>query len=109
VMSEYEVVLIAEATALPGKRDELKRAIDELIPKSLAEEGIDVFRLHENRDKPVHFMLYERFRSQAAIDSHFASEHFTTISTAVAHLAEVVSRRSLISTCSATRGYRSAG
>jgi quinol monooxygenase YgiN len=33
-------------------------------------------------------MLYEPFRSQAAIDSHFAPEHFATISTAVAHLAE---------------------
>lgn len=83
-----EVVIIAEATALPGKRDELKRAIDILVPKSLAEEGIDTFRLHEDRDRPGHFVLYERFQSQEAIESHFATEHFADISAAVADLAE---------------------
>jgi quinol monooxygenase YgiN len=44
--TEHEVVIIAEATALPGKRDELKRAFDRLVPKSRAEEGVSTFRLH---------------------------------------------------------------
>jgi hypothetical protein len=52
-------------------------------------ESIDVIWLHENRDELGHFMLLERFRSQAAIDSYFASEHLATISSAVAHLADV--------------------
>ena len=45
---QSEVVLIAEATALPGKRDELRRAFDELVQKSLAEEGR--FRLPTPRE-----------------------------------------------------------
>jgi quinol monooxygenase YgiN len=73
---ETEVVLIAEATALPGKREELRRAFNELVPKSLAEEGVSVFRLHENRDKPGHFVLYERFRDQVALDTHVTLDPF---------------------------------
>ena len=52
-----EVVLIAEATALPGKRDELLRAVLEgLIPKALAEPDVSVFRLHEDRDQAGRFI-----------------------------------------------------
>ena len=87
--NENEVVIIAEAVALPGKREELRRAIvEDLVPQSLAEEGVSAFRLHENRDNPGHFVLYERFRDQAAIDFHFAQEHFAKIKEVLASLAE---------------------
>ena len=86
---ENEVVIIAEVVALPGKREELRRAIfEDLVPKSLAEEGVSVFRLHENRDTPGHFVLYERFRDQAAIDSLFAQEHFARIKETLVSLVE---------------------
>jgi quinol monooxygenase YgiN len=83
-----EIVIIAEATALPGKRDELKLAFDRLVPRSLAEEGVSTFRLHEDRDRPGHFVLYERFRDQAAIDTHVTLEHFAQILRDFAELAE---------------------
>jgi quinol monooxygenase YgiN len=83
-----EVVLIAEATALPGKRDELLSAFRELIPKALDETGVSVFRLHEDRDQPGHFTLYERYHNQGSVESHFASDHFLAISRALAELAE---------------------
>jgi quinol monooxygenase YgiN len=83
-----EVILIAEATALPGKEQELREAIYILVPQALAEEGISIFRLHEDREVPGHFMLYERFKNQEAIESHFATEHFKVISDAAARLAQ---------------------
>jgi quinol monooxygenase YgiN len=86
--TEHEVVIIAEATALPGRRDDLKRAFDRLVPRSRAEEGISTFRLHEDRDRPGHFVLYERFRDQAAIDTHITLEHFAQILRDFAELAE---------------------
>ena len=86
--TEHEVVIIAEATALPGKRDELRRAFDRLVPKSRAEEGVSTFRLHEDRDRPGRFVLYERFRDQAAIDTHVTLEHFAQILRDFAELAE---------------------
>jgi quinol monooxygenase YgiN len=86
--TEHEVVIIAEATALPGRRDDLKRAFDRLVPRSRAEEGISTFRLHEDRDRPGHFVLYERFRDQTAIDTHITLEHFAQILQDFAELAE---------------------
>src|ERR1700761_6539985 len=86
--TEHEVVIIAEATALPGKRDDLRRAFDRLVPKSRAEEGVSTFRLHEDRDRPGRFLLYERFRDQDAIDTHVTLEHFTQIPRDFSELAE---------------------
>jgi quinol monooxygenase YgiN len=83
-----EVVLIAEAVALPGKRDELLSAFNELIPKALDEPGVSAFRLHEDRDQPGHFTLYERYHDQRSVESHFATDHFLAISQALAELAE---------------------
>jgi quinol monooxygenase YgiN len=83
-----EVVLIAEATALPGKRDELLRAFRELVPRALDEAGVSAFRLHEDREQPGHFTLYERYDDQGAVESHFATEHFLVISKALAELAQ---------------------
>jgi quinol monooxygenase YgiN len=88
-MAEHnEVVLIAQATALPGKHDELRRAFDILVPKAQAEEGVNAFILHEDRDQIGQFMLYEVYRDQHAVDVHFATEHFAAIAEALAELAE---------------------
>jgi quinol monooxygenase YgiN len=82
------VVLIAEAAALPGKRDELRRALDELVPRARAEAGVSTFRLHEDRDQSGHFMLYERYRDQDAVNTHFETGHFAAIVRALAEFAE---------------------
>ena len=83
-----EVVLIAEATALPGKRDDLRHAFDILVPQTRTEEGVNAFILHEARDKPGHFMLYEVYRDQSAVEAHFATGHFGAIVKALAEFAE---------------------
>ena len=88
MVDNHEVVLIAEATALPGKRDDLRHAFDILVPQTRAEEGVNAFILHEDRDKPGHFMLYEVYRDQSAVEAHFATEHFAAIVKALAEFAE---------------------
>jgi quinol monooxygenase YgiN len=59
-----------------------------LIPKALDEAGVSVFRLHEDRDQPGHFTLYERYQNQGSVESHFATDHFVAISQALAELAK---------------------
>lgn len=73
------IIVIAQATALPGNEAALRAAIDEVIPPSLAEAGVEVIRLYEDIEKPGHFVLYERFANQAALNSHFASSHFKKV------------------------------
>ena len=76
MIDKEAIIVIAEATALPGNEAVLRDAIDRVIEPSLAEPGVSVFRLHQDIEKPGHFALYERFADQTAIDSHFASSHF---------------------------------
>ncbi len=86
--SDEEVVLITEATALPGRADDLRRALVELIPQSLAEGDVSTFRLHEDRDRPGHFTLYQRFRNQHGVDLHIQTNHFALSVEALAQFAE---------------------
>lgn len=85
---DEEVVLITEATALPGRGDDLRRAFAELIPQSLAEGGVCTFRLHEDRALPGHFTLYQRFRNQHSVDLHVQTDHFALSVEALAQFAE---------------------
>jgi quinol monooxygenase YgiN len=85
---DEEVVLITEATALPGRGDELRRAFVGLIPQSLAEGAVSTFRLHEDRDRPGHFTLYQRFRNQHGVDFHVQTDHFALSVEALAEFAE---------------------
>ncbi|WP_083185341.1 antibiotic biosynthesis monooxygenase [Mycobacterium malmoense] len=86
--SDEEVVLITDATALPGREDDLRRALSELIPQSLAEGDVSTFQLHEDRDQPGHFTLYQRFRNQHGVDLHVQTEHFALSVGALAQFAE---------------------
>jgi quinol monooxygenase YgiN len=86
--SDEEVVLITEATALPGRGDDMRRAFVELIPQSLAEGDVSTFRLHEDRDRPGHFTLYQRFRNQHGVDLHVQTDHFALSVEALAQFAE---------------------
>jgi quinol monooxygenase YgiN len=83
-----QVVLVAEVTALQGKYDELRRALYELIPQSLAEGGVVTFRLHEDRHEPGHFTLYEVFRNQHSVDLHVQTDHFARAITAFTEFAQ---------------------
>jgi len=86
--SDEEVVLITEATALPGRGDDQRRAFLELIPQSLAEGDVSTFGLHEDRDRPGHFTLYQRFRNQHGVDLHVQTDHFALSVEALAQFAE---------------------
>ena len=85
---DEEVVLITEATALPGRGGDLRRALVELLPQSVAERGVSAFRLHEDRDRPGHFTLYQRFRNQHGVDLHVQTDHFAHSVEALAQFAE---------------------
>jgi quinol monooxygenase YgiN len=62
------------------KADEVARLLRELRAASLREEGcvgFDVCR--GDADSPGTFVLFERWRDQAALDAHYATEHFTRL------------------------------
>lgn len=88
MVNETEIVVVAEMTAQPGKAEALRRVIEAAIPPTRAEQGNVVFRLHEDRRTPGHFVLYARFRDQEAIQVHFRTPHFKTLMEQVTSLAD---------------------
>ena len=56
------VVIFTRLTALPGERDELLAALDELGVATRAEPGNEAFVVHPARDEPDVVLGYEVFR-----------------------------------------------
>jgi len=75
--SEYstEIVCIAELKAKPEKREELLKALSELIPLSKGEDGCLRYELHESVDDKNVFVFVDRFKDQKAWDYHCTTEH----------------------------------
>jgi autoinducer 2-degrading protein len=56
--------------------DKVEAILRELRDASRKEEGVITFDVGRGRDEPNVFALWEEYRDQAALDAHFASDHF---------------------------------
>lgn len=67
-----------EATAFitpaPGRADELRRRLGTVVAKTLEEPGCLEFQVFELTEHPGHFVLWEKFADQAALEVHMATE-----------------------------------
>lgn len=67
-----------EATAFitpaPGRADELRERLRAVVARTVQEPGCLEFRVFERTDQPGHFVLWERFADQAALDVHIAAD-----------------------------------
>jgi quinol monooxygenase YgiN len=50
--------------------------MQEVITKSKAEEGNAIYNLFADLKEKNKFVLVEEWKGQAAVDTHFATEHF---------------------------------
>jgi quinol monooxygenase YgiN len=73
-----EIRVIARAVAREGKADELKALLRGLVKPTRAEEGSIFYELFESNQRGL-FYFNELWQSQAHLDAHAASSHFTTI------------------------------
>lgn len=75
-MSAGKVAVIAKITSLPGKRDELAKALDIAFDNVKTEAGTLYYILHaDNADETVLWM-YEMYTGQEALESHMGSQWF---------------------------------
>ena len=73
---------MAKAKAQPGKAKELRRELQELVRATHLEPGVLTYELHESATDPGNFLMYEKYISQEAFDSHIAGpplQHFLTL------------------------------
>jgi quinol monooxygenase YgiN len=71
-----QLTLIAFAKAKPGHADELGRRLNALVAPTRAEAGCVNYDLHQSKDDPTIWMLYENWRSEADLEKHFQTTPF---------------------------------
>lgn len=71
--SEEEITVLLFMTAKAGREDEGRELATSLTESTRAEdEGCINYVFHQRVDNPREFVLYERWRDQAAIGAHLA-------------------------------------
>ena len=62
-----------------AKADELKALCNELVEKSLTDEGNIAYDTFESATNPDVLMICETWENEEVLKAHMASEHFTTL------------------------------
>jgi quinol monooxygenase YgiN len=75
-MTDTPIIINAHIQAAPGHEKELGNELHALVAPSRKETGVLVYELHVDPERSGKFMFYEKFASQAVLDSHLASPHF---------------------------------
>ena len=82
------VHVVARYIAKPGKEEEVKAVLMELIAPSRRELGCYQYDLLRNPADPREFCFVERWGSEKALDEHAASAHLKAARTQVEPLVE---------------------
>jgi quinol monooxygenase YgiN len=69
------LTVIARMTAKQGKEQELRSALEALVPTTVAEDGCVNYDLHVAEDDPATFFFYENWESGAQLDAHLGAPH----------------------------------
>ena len=69
-------IISAQVFIKPDKVDAFIAATKSLIEKSRAEEGCVSYSLFQDPQDKTKFLFFEEWKNQAAVDFHFATEHF---------------------------------
>ncbi len=68
------IAVTAYITARPGRENALKAQLEAVIDACAHQEGLILYSVHQSLSNPAHFVFYEQFASQEALDKHAASE-----------------------------------
>lgn len=73
------LTVIAHMTALPGKEQELREALEGLVAPTTAEDGCVNYDLHVAVDDPATFFFYENWTSAEKLQAHLATDHLVAL------------------------------
>jgi quinol monooxygenase YgiN len=71
-----KMMIIAKVSVKPDKTRDFIVAAKEIIEKSNKEAGCSFYQLYQDPYDNAKFVFVEEYRNQAAVDAHFATEHF---------------------------------
>ena len=82
------LTVIAYMRAAPGKRDELRAALEALIEPTSREKGYVNYDLHQDIEDPDRFFFYENWESGEHLDAHLAAPHLTEFAARIPDLLD---------------------
>ena len=86
-MAEETLKVIARIKARPEKIDEMRALLSGLVAPTRAEAGCVRYQLLHNTADPADFTFVEEWRDDAALESHFNTEHVKSALTRFQELA----------------------
>ena len=70
-----EITIIVPITAKPEFKEKVRTKLLELTVLTNQESGNVCYRLHQVEDDPCKFVIYEKWRDQAALDFHMEQDY----------------------------------
>ena len=82
------LTVIAHMRAAPGKRDELRAALEALVEPTSKEQGYVNYDLHQGIEDPDRFFFYENWESDADLDAHLDAPHLRDFAARIPELLD---------------------
>ena len=82
------LTVIAYMRAAPGKREELRQALEALVEPTRQEKGYINYDMHQSLQDPDMFFFYENWESDADLDAHLAAPHLTSLAARIPELLD---------------------
>jgi len=82
------LTVIARIRAKPGCEARLQQELERMLAPTRAEPGCVEYILHRCLDDPALFVFYENWKSQADLDTHFATPHLKNLRNVLRELGE---------------------
>lgn len=84
------IVLAVTWLSKSGNESKVRQVFGKLAEASRREPGCRMYVVHQHRDNPLRFFVYEQYDDEAALQAHRDSPHFQTF--AMQELPELGSR-----------------
>ena len=82
------LTVVAYMRAAPGKRDELRAALEALVEPTSREKGYVNYDLHQSIGDPDQFFFYENWESDADLDAHLDAPHLRDFAARIPELLD---------------------
>ncbi len=83
---DYQKMIIARVYIKPGMEDKFINDAKTIIESSNKEEGCLGYMLYQEPYEKTNFVFVEKYKNQAAVDAHFATDYFKEFGTKIADL-----------------------
>ena len=82
------LTVIAFMRAAPGRREELRAALEALVEPTSREKGYVNYDLHQGVEDPDQFFFYENWESGEHLDAHLAAPHLVEFAGRITELLD---------------------